>query len=343
MTFVTPGQYNVALQAASAKLKVEFSRNAADFAVNKYSQIVPVEQSLGTYLVVDPIVAAKVESNLSDVIWPEGVPRPTHNYSAEDFRWETYKTKRYTYPVTVGAITADNAQAIGWDILATAARHAAMRAMTARVVALKSALDNATLPTGHAIDVETTYGKKWSASGASDGAIRQSIIGGVRTILQSTLGVVNPDDLLLVIGPQVAAAIRNSGEIVDLIKQSPYAGPMLEHTEMFNEFAGLPSRLYGVQVVVDTTMQVTSKLKARPKTASAVWGTTNAYLLSRPGQLIGQDGSVNYSSVVFFMREEMNVESIYDQYNRLHHAAVTEEWDVKVVAPATVVRFTNIV
>ncbi|MEM1874883.1 MAG: hypothetical protein QXP51_04765 [Candidatus Hadarchaeales archaeon] len=309
-------------------------------------QIVPTTQSLGTYLVVDPIVAAKVEPDLRDVVWPDGSPRPTHNYAAEDFRWETYKTRRYTYPITIGQITADNAQSIGWDILAAAARHAAMRAMTARTVAVKNALDSVMLPTGHQINVQSTYGATWAnsaASGSGSGVIRKSIIDGVRIILQSTLGVVSEKDLVLVIGPQVAAAMRNSDEIIDLIKQSPYAGPMLQHQEIFDEFGGLPSTLYGVRVVVDRTMQVSSRIKARPKSVNAVWGTTNAYLLARPGQLLGQDDSVNYSSVVFFMREEMNVESIYDNYNRLHHAAVTEEWDARVVAPATVVRFTNIV
>lgn len=68
---------------------------------------------------------------------------------------------------------------------------------------------------------------------------------------------------------------------------------------------------------------------------SFVMPTGTVTMLGRPGDLVGSEGTTDYSTVQFFIYEEMSAESFTDTQNRSILLGVTEDWDVKVVAPAS--------
>src|SRR5687768_414570 len=84
---------------ASGKLVVGFSRNPNTFSVNKYVQVVPVNESVGYYLNLTAEEAARVvNSDLQDFIWPDNNAAPDGNWALESFEFKKFATTRYAFP-----------------------------------------------------------------------------------------------------------------------------------------------------------------------------------------------------------------------------------------------------
>lgn len=104
---------------------------------------------------------------------------------------------------------------------------------------------------------------------------------------------------------------------------------------------GVPETLYGFPVVVDETRKVTSK-KGGTRTVESVFPANQAVLLARPGGMEGTAGAINFAALVFFMKEEMTVETKDDPDNRRTMGRVVEDFDCRLVAPAAAVLLTNV-
>jgi len=341
MAAAYPGAHNtfVPSHEATNKLTIDYARNVRDFAVNQYAQIVPVKKVNGLYLEMTVEEAGRIiDSNLGNFIWADGDDAPTGDEGKEKFEFKQYACTRYAYPFRLGNLTVENAT---WDIVAQHASIKARQAMTARTQLVIGALDGASLPSGHEIDVSSIDAGKWSGSTTSTLTIKKSLEQAAEKILDATLGAVTPDQLRLVVNSSLAAAMSQSQELVDYIKGSPEALAQIRgELPGRNVMYGLPNKLYGFEVVVEATRKVTSK-KGATKSVSQILDNAKAYLVARPGGLLGVADTPNFSSVVVFAYEEMTTEIKEDADNRRTMGRVVENIDVKVVSPATTVRFTN--
>lgn len=342
-TFPAPHNVFVPSHEATNGLIVDFARNIRDFAVNRYSQVIPVDKVGGLYVEMTVEEAGRIlNSNLSDFVWYDGQPAPEGNDGTEKFEFKQYQCQRYNYSFTIGHRTVESAD---WEILAQHASIKARQAMTARTQLVASTLfDSSNYDATHVLDRTSAT---WDAATTSNLNIRKAINLAARKIMDATLSAVGPQNLVLVVSDAVAAAMAESQEIVDYLKGSPDALGALRYQYRDEtpdaEAWGLPRRLYGVEVVVDSTRKVTTKKKSTAATREAVLPSNQAVLCSRVGGLEAPYGPMSFSTVGLFMKEEMTVEQLNDVNNRRTLGRVVEDYDVKMMAPGTAVLFDNVV
>ncbi|MGQ9663458.1 MAG: hypothetical protein ACUVWX_14150, partial [Kiritimatiellia bacterium] len=161
---VYPASHNVYVPSheATNKLVVDFARNIRDFAVNQYTQIVPVSHPSGYYLEMTVEEAGRiVQTDLANFVWADGATAPEHFEGTESFTFKPYSVLRYVYGFALGDMTVKSAS---WDIVAHHASIKARQAMTARTQLALNELTGATLPSGHEINVSGyVSGKNWSS------------------------------------------------------------------------------------------------------------------------------------------------------------------------------------
>ena len=160
-----------------------------------------------------------------------------------------------------------------------------------------------------------------------------------------SLGAIEPDDVYLVINPTLARQLTESQEIVEYLKSSPEAyaqvrGELRDSNQ--NVAFGLPNKLYGVNVIVEKTVRVTSKRRAT-SAKSYVLPTATPFMVVRPGSLEATYGGPNFSAVTGFMYEEMTTETKRDKDNRRTSGRVVEDYTYILTAPEGAVMFQNAV
>lgn len=318
---------------ASGKLQVEFSRNPKRFAVNKYIKVKPVKRDIGYYLTITAEEAARViNSNLADFVWSDGQEAPLGNDNNESFNYSKYATKRYAFPFNMGQKAVEQAD---WDIIASHARIAAQKAMTARTLNICTVMTTSG-NWGSNTDTATNLGGGLlDAATSSTPYIKKTINAVAEAILKATIGVATRDDLIMVMNPHTASLIGQSQEIIDHLKQSPFAlaqirGDVPSQSGQW----GLPDTLYGVKVVVEDAVRVTSK-KGATKATTYCLPNQDVIFLTRPEGLMGSEGVPDFSTIQLFSYEDMTVENKRDPDNRRELGRVVDDYDVQLVAPAS--------
>lgn len=349
MTAVHPGGSNTYIPSTEAtnNLVVDFSRNPKSFAVNKYVQIVPVTKDVGRYIEMTIEEAGRVlNTSLADHQWPDGDDAPDFHGNTEKFEFKEYATKRVAYGYRIGSKAAKQA---AWDILAQHGRIKAQQAMTGRTqLAVTLATTTGNYPSAsHYSAVASISGNagKWDESTTARQDIRRSINYGVDIIRQATLGAVNLDEIKLVMSPGCARKTAGSQELVDYLKGSPDALAYVKGKLGPNAQYGLPEYLYGVEIVIEDAVKVTSR-KGASRTTSYVLGDATPFLCSRPGGLVAaQDANETprFSTLSCFMYEEMTVESKYDTDNRVNKGRIVEDYAMKMTAGLAGFLFTSAV
>lgn len=345
MPLAYPGGNNTFVKDldASGRLITEFSRNPDDFALNSYIQLSNVNKTDGYFLKITPEEAARVlNANLAEFVWPDGSPRPMRNNGTETFEFAPYSCQRYAYEFVVGRLSAEQAD---WNIIESHARMHAQKAMTARTVSVHDYLQTAgNYAAGHTIDVDQIPGNQggWDQSTVARQDIKRSIAYGVEKIMLATLGVVRRDDIQLVISPSVAHNIAESQELVDHIKSSPDAySQFAQQPDKWGEY-GLPNKIYGVELVVEDAVQVSSK-RGATLASDFIASNDEAYLLARPGSLVAESGGPSFSSVHLFLQEDMTVFTKDNEDDRRTEGSIVDTFDVVGTAPAATFRFTDVI
>ncbi len=324
----------VANFAASGKLQVEYSRSPKSFAVNQYIKVRPVKQSVGYYLQITTDEAARIlDTGLANSIWADGQEAPSGDLFKSEFQFPRYGTQRYATPFSLGDKSVEQAD---WDIVASYARMAAQRRMTERVQKVVTTLtttanwgDNygtCTSLAGGYLDVSTTvlnYIKKLIQVVSSN-------------ILKATIGAVRYADLNMVMNPDTASLISRSAELVDHFKNNQFALAQIRgDKESQNGQWGLPDKLYGMNIVIEDAVKVTTAKGAASTTRSYILPTGTIYFLSRPEGLMGSDGVPDFSTVQVFSYEDMTVETKKDVDNRRTAGRVVDDFDTVHAAPAS--------
>lgn len=335
LTQVSSNNTYIKDHVSSAKLVIEFSRNPEEFALPNYIQVRPVKKQKGLYLKIDQRNAGRiVGSRVDDFIWTDGSDRPNPNNNGLEFQWLDFETKRRNINEKIGDLAREQAD---WDVDGTQVGLQAQQAMTIRTQIVHTALDNsANWDAAHYKTVTTISGvtDTWDASLSTDQFIRKSLNYATKRISLSTLSKVKKKDLILVMNPTTAYAIGETQELIDVIKQSAEAyGQVTQQTGRWSEY-GLPNRLYGLTVVVEDAVKITSARGAASQTEAYVMDDGIAYVLARPGGLVSKGGGPSFSTVTLFAKEEMTVEKTHDAYNRLQKFDVVDDVGVGLTAPA---------
>lgn len=346
MTTQFPSATNVYIpdHEASGKLVIDFVSPKSRFQLNKYIQMVDVTKQIGMYLKMGLDEAVRlVNTDLSDFLWPDGADEPDGKDGTNDFEFLQYDTKRFAYAFTLGNLTVDQAT---WDIVAQHAAIKAHQAMVARTVKAVTALTTSgNYDSTHTSTVAalTTSGYTWANSTSVRQTIKKSLNSAAETILKDTNGVVKPEDLRLVISPTLARAMSESQEIVDLVKQSSPAMQYLQGNGTFSNTEsrfGLPSNLYGYEVVIEDTVRNSTRKGATASRGFAL-GSTVAVLCSRPGGLQGVAGAPSFSTATMFVKENLTVEKKDDTDNRRVKGRVVDDFAVVMTAPVSGFLFTS--
>lgn len=335
--FPSGGSTFVPTFEASGGLIVGFSRNPKKFKLNQYIKLVPVKQGQGYYLSITAEEAARVISgNLADYVWYDGQEAPMGNDHTESFQFVKFITTRYNYTFNLGQKAIDQAL---WPIVSVHAGFMAQKAMTARTIGTLSTLTttaNWGSSTAAAAAISSGNSGPWDKSGATDKYIRKSIDAVCETILQQTIGVVQRSDLVLVLNPHDARLMAETEELRDYLKQSPFAlAEVRGDVESQNGSWGLPNSLYGVKIIVEDAVKVTSRKGAATKTVGYCLTSGNAIFLARPGSLLGMEGIPEFSTAQIMVYEEMSIETMQDVNNRRTVGRVIDDFAPLLVASAS--------
>lgn len=315
---------------ASGHMVVAFSRNPNKFSLNRYVQVVPCKQSVGYYLNLTAAEAARVlNANLADFIWPDGNAAPDGNWGLESFEFFKFSTTRRAYPFALGRKAEEQA---GWNILAQHAAIKAQQAMTARTVNVLDLLNTSGNWGTHTDTATNLGGGKFNTGTAADPRIKKALNAAAHVIVKDTLGVVQPEDMVLVIAPDLATKMGESEEIHTYLKENPVALDVVLGNKNVNARFNLPGSIYGYPIVIEDAVKVTSFKNT--KTAAYAMTNDNAIMVSRPGGVVGVEGAPSFSTVTIFAYEEMSVEQRDDPDNRRIMGRVVDDFVAVLTATA---------
>lgn len=321
---------------ASGKLQIEFSRNPKKFKVNRYVKIRPVKKDVGYYLNITAAEAARViNSSGNDFVWADGNEAPMGDDNNESFTYLKYATLRYAFPFTIGNKAVEQAD---WDIIASHARIAAQKSMTFRTIKTLGVLNTSGNWMGNTDTATNVAGGKLDVASTTTLYIKKAFRGVAEAILKSTLGVVNREDINCVLGPHDAGLISEAPELVQHLIQSPFAlAQVRQDVANQNGQWGLPDVLYGINIIVEDAVKITTKKTSgdNTKTADYCMPAATLMFLSRPEGLMGSEGVPDFSTVQIFSYEDMTVETKKDPDNRREQGRIVDDFDVQVVAPAS--------
>jgi hypothetical protein len=347
-----PSAYNTFIPnaKASGNLFVDFSRNINDFAVLKYCQPIPVQNTLGIWYQMGLEERARIlDSDLAKYRWADGTARPQPHDVSEYFSENTFRTQRKSYADQVGKMTTEQAV---WDEIDRRTRSLAQKAMTARTIAIVKTMTDATqYAATHVSDLSLAGAingvvGNWAASTSARMTIRRTLNHVKNQITLDTRAAVNSDDLLIVMSPDTAELVSVTQEIVELVKQNPGAIQYLDADGKYpKDTYGLPKRLYNTEVLIEKTVQVTSQRGAITSTASYVLPKGTVIICHKPGSLEGVEGGRSFSTctIHIYRDDDMKVETDYVAWDRLTNIAVTDNWDVNMTAPVTGYLLQNVV
>lgn len=320
---------------ATENMIVDFSRNPQSFPLMKYVRLVPVKQDNGLYTSMTVEEAGRILSATgADRLWADGDDAPSYNGQLESFEFKAYKTARYAFPFRIGDKASKQAS---WDVIAQHSRIKCQQAMTQRAqLAVTLLTTGANWPAANTSAVGSISGVTggWDVSTTARKDIKRSLDFALDKIRLATLGAVNFEDFKLVMSPGCARKISVSQEIVDHIKGSTDALREIEGKIGPAAAYGLPSRLYGLEVVIEDTVKVTNR-KGATKATSYVLGDSTPFIVARPEGLAAPAGSEQaptFSTCSMFAFEEMTVENKYDADNRVNKGRVVEDYVFNLTA-----------
>lgn len=314
---------------ASGRLIIGYSRNPASFAFPRYWQYVPSPRNRGYYLKLSPQEAARVVT-LQEYDWADGQKRPYHHDGLEQFNYVEFNTLRKDAGFTLGWMAGQQAD---WPIVEQHAQIHSAKMMTIRSIEGVNAWNVAAnwqtsadpdLSANHTATAAAFVGGQLDLGTSTAPYIKKFMDKASVLIAQDTLGVVQSNQLRVVINPNQARLWAESSEIHEYIKGSYWAQQELTQGLQPNNKYGLPGSIYGYEVVVDDTVQITSRKGA---TLAKSWAFPDqvALMCSRVGGLQGVFGGPAFSTLTwFYYVDELTVERFDQPTDRLTEGHVVQ-------------------
>lgn len=343
---------------ATGNLIVEFSRNPKSFPLLRYSELRPVTLTRGYYLRIEPQQAARIVYNDGrEFAWPPGADRPTGTDNQERFQFAPYFTQRRAHSVKLDSRAVEMS---AWGVAEMELRAKAQQAMTQRTVFAANVLSNASWGS-NTNNATSLAGGLFSAGTNSTPYLKIGLQAAAIAINKATLGVVEPNDLVVVMSPDSATAIAQSPEITTLLSNSIYAYPLLTGTlpGQVQRNWSLPPMLYDFRVAVEDTVQITTMRGAASTTYQYAIPKGTIYLITRrenemvnPTLLKAEKGEKDmtteqreavpvYSTLCGFFKEEMTTEQRKDPWNRTESISIASDFDYQVTSTLSGFKITS--
>lgn len=302
---------------------IAFARNPKKFKVNDYVAFRPAKKMVGLYLELDSDQFARVVTS-DEFTWADGAERPSGNNNLIPFDFREYRCKRYDFPVTLGNLTVEQAD---WNVMAFHSAMVMQQAMTAFTKRVVDVIDSATEFSGQTDTATNLGGGKWDVATTALPYIRKTVDAVIEAILKGTGAMVTADELRMVIGPTGARRMAESQELLDYLKQSPYAMAQVrgEDPGARNNHYGLPNKMYGVEIVIEDAVRVSTRKGASSTTKDFIKDSDKVTFLSKqdalPGDQVGDAPTPNFSTVQAFYYGEQGDTNDKSGY------LVVETWD----------------
>lgn len=350
---------NVFIPQATGQV-IAYVRDKSRFKINQYWQTVKSSKTdsggkpVCLYAFLDPDEPIRVVTE-QDYRWPFGQKRPASDQNVGNFKWEEVRMERYWYGYQIDEEISNNAD--DWNPKAFFDQIQVTKAMTNatyRCITLLETAGNWGANTASAASLSGTAGR-WDLASNDEGsphflAIKKTLDAARVRIVLATNGAAQPNDMMVVISPELAQAMANTAEIHSYLSQSPFALAQVKGNEPNqNQIWGLPEHLYGMKVVVEDA----SRVSVRPNAAGTVAtlltektflkSKTSAVICSRIGGLDGHSGSPSFSTLQrYYHKWEMAIEAQKDQWNKLIEAGVVDCFKEVLAAPQSGYLITNV-
>ena len=323
--------------------------------MNQFIQYIPVTKMSYIWYRLSRDDSIRVPAGMSDAaVWADGQSRKGRGKDkGTRFAAQTGELVRRDEAVNVGWLTASMNDY--WPVLQTELENIVSRMLTMRSQLIWNAIPNAAWTFPNTQPANSLNGGLGNWKTASDdpgsphfNAIQQTLLNAVRYIELMTNGAVTQEDLVLVLNYDDAIQIANSPEIRHVLNVNQQA-TIGNQGFVAGQQNGLPVMLYGVRVVVENSAIVTSLPLANGVEATVdvdrtwIMPSGTAYLLSRPGSLLGAPGSRSFSTVqVYHLDSLIEVEVFPDTQDRLTEAHCCESIDIQLPAIPAAMQITNI-
>lgn len=351
---------------------ISYSKKPELFPHLRYVQFVPAPQPIGVYSVLGRDEFVRIVAD-AEKVWEDGDEAPQGQGNQLSFFTQEFACQRRAEAWRLGYIameTADRGKLFRPKLAHMQA--AVNKILTNRSNRIVTLITGANWGTHSATAVALNGGTTgfWD-KGSSDPTsgeylnIWKSLMEAARRIHLDTNGVVSPNDLRVIIGPDDAIALSQAPEVVDYVKQQITAVQLVEDGWAMganrNENRwNLPTRYKGFELIVDDTVIVdvgvseptlvnsANPLHA-PEAAVAspgrhyVWPKGTAVLCSRIGGLNGEYGAPSFSTIqVFHYGGLLEVKAFDDPQNERIKGRVQEYFVEKIVSNLSGFRITSI-
>lgn len=347
MSFGNPGGQNtmVPLLELSGNLMIEYARNISSptLAINRACRVTPVKNPYGTYLRFNPLDLARNTNVPYDPNWAPGTLRPTGFENNLQFEVRTFQCYRKNHGKTLDKLGVDLAN---WPIMKAHTEALAQDAMTYRAIQVYTKMfDSTQYDATHVFTATTASGTGVLSGGTTaDPRIKNAFDYAARIIMKDSMGKVQFGQLTVVMNANTALRLSSTRELREYVMQAAgaEANLRLSKGKSLNDAFGLPDRLYGYNVVVDSLYY-----SAANKGSAAISGTMvvpdNQILVClADGPQESAEGAPSYNTCHVFSFEEMTVETVEDTRNRLVFLDVVNHFGVEIVAPVTACLITNV-
>ena len=340
-----PGGSNTYIPSWEATgLIVKYTRNPSFFRINRYVKELKVPRDQGYYLTLSGDDPYRVLS-IYDYAWDDSADAPGGRQERQAFGFMPYRTARYCFPFSLGRKSVDQAE---WPILAEHAAMVAAKAMTVRTIINTNLAVTTANWTGTWGTNSGAVSASWSASTTTLNTIQKDINTAMIAIEQTSGGIVTDEEALqLTFNPTLGRGVSVSGEYKTYIQGSPDALAAITDQRNPNRKYGLAPFLYGLRLVVENAVQVTTpkpgNVPSPPSTSrSYIWPTANVVISSRPQGIVAPDEqTLDFSTFCFRFYEQMTTEQKSDPDNRREVGRVVEDYMAAIQAPQTGYLFTG--
>jgi hypothetical protein len=337
------GGINTFVPQVTKNLIINYSRDPKKYAINQLMKLVPVEKETGYYIKINPDEQGR-NLDFDNQLWIDGGARPVDQWNRMKHQFVQYNTTRFSKSQPIGYKSAKQAD---FPLKEAQAQQLAVQAMNRRAKQFYTLLGTSGTYLAGFTDTATNYGGgAWSSATSSNRYIQKSLHVAAQLIERKTQGSVRMADLTVVMSPTVANAIARSSEVADAYIQSPFATALMGGDDLrWVQGYGLPPYLYGMRVVVDPTIETTTRENAAGTATNAyIPSTTDVYVLLRAGDMTNNvaQAATDFSSVACFVwkDEEMLTEEFDEPINKRSVISVTDNFEIKAVANETMVRIT---
>jgi hypothetical protein len=363
MTLRAIGPMNGYLPAPTGMV-IAFIRDPRRTPYLRYAQLVAAPKRQFYWWRIDPDEPQRLV-DLNSYAWAYDDYMPSGKGFTVKAEAVSDAVQRWCFPYTLGEVTIDTWAESGLNPRMLYDTMRANHARLHRSVRILNAMGAATWPnTGSLATLMGSAGVYWDLSAGSqyltDGTanpnfqiIKRSFQRVNQLIHLATNSAVDGDELICVMSPAVARAIAASGEMVEFLKQSPFAH---ELTSQNWKKWGLPESYCDVELVVEDTPRVYISQHDDGTVADVTVPAQKDYILSRDqvyfvsrtqgeggANIDGNYGFRNFSTVqVYHYGGEARVEAFTEPKHQLVEGRVVMEDKVEVPAAVAGFKLTSV-